>query len=41
MVGSEGKMGTKARQWNFEQADNAIATELNADLSCKIAWINT
>lgn len=26
-------MGTKARQWNFGQADNAMATELNADPS--------
>ncbi|MCD7835590.1 MAG: HNH endonuclease [Lachnospiraceae bacterium] len=33
MVGGEGKMGTKARQWNFGQADNAMATELNADPS--------
>lgn len=33
MVGGTGKMGTEARQWNFGQADNAMASELNADPS--------
>lgn len=33
MVGGKGKMGTKARQWNFGQADNAMSTELNPDSS--------
>lgn len=31
MVGENGKMGTKARQWNFGQADDAMTAELNAD----------
>ena len=33
MLGGEGKMGTRARRWNFGQADEAMAKELNADPS--------